>query len=69
MKVVLDDVSGFFLGAIKNTIEVREKNNIKRNDFMNMLIELKNNGKIEGDQSSVGSITFEELAAQAFIFF
>lgn len=69
MKVVLDDVSDFFLGAIKNTIEVREKNNIKRNDFMNMLIELKNNGKLEGDSSSVGSITFEELAAQAFVFF
>lgn len=69
MKVVLDDVSDFFLGAIKNTIEVREKNNIKRNDFMNMLIELKNNGKLEGDSSSVGSITFDELAAQAFVFF
>lgn len=70
MKLILDDVSDFFLGAIRNTIEVREKNNIKRNDFMNMLIELKNNGKLEGEQSSFdGCITFEELAAQAFVFF
>lgn len=41
------DVSKFFLGAIKETMDYREKNNVKRNDVMQLLIQLKNKGVID----------------------
>lgn len=47
LKSIPPNVTKFFLGAVKDTIEYREKNNVQRNDFMQLLIELKNKGKIE----------------------
>lgn len=40
------DVSKFFLKAVKDIIEYRENNNIKREDFMGILLNLKEQGKI-----------------------
>ncbi|XP_036333116.1 cytochrome P450 6a22-like [Rhagoletis pomonella] len=57
------DVHDFYMGIVRETVEYRERNEVKRNDFMNILLEMKNkNG--EGD-----GLTVEEIAAQAFIFF
>lgn len=39
----------FFTGVVKDTIEYREKNKVVRNDFLQLLMELKNKGYIEGD--------------------
>jgi cytochrome P450 family 6 len=61
IKQTQDEVSEFFMSAVKETIAYRETNNVQRNDFMNLLIELKNNAE--------DSISIEEVAAQAFIFF
>ncbi|XP_055848861.1 cytochrome P450 6a2-like [Episyrphus balteatus] len=61
MKVTNDDVEEFFMGVVKKTVEYREKNNIKRNDFMNILIDMKNDGQT--------GLTFEEIAAQTFVFY
>jgi len=47
MRVVPKDISEFFLGAVKEIIDLREEKNIKRNDFMQLLIQLKNNGKLD----------------------
>ncbi|XP_070507375.1 probable cytochrome P450 6a14 [Chironomus tepperi] len=59
IKIVRDDVSDFFMKIVKDVIEYRESKNIKRNDFMDLLLQLKNEGKM----------SFEEIAAQAFVFF
>jgi cytochrome P450 family 6 len=59
IKIVRDDVSDFFMKIVKDVIEYRETKNIKRNDFMDLLLQLKNEGKM----------SFEEIAAQAFVFF
>lgn len=67
MRAVAHDVSSFFLGIVKETVEYREKNNIKRNDFMDLLIQLKTHGTLDG--ADVGKLTLNEIAAQAFIFF
>ncbi|XP_059610495.1 probable cytochrome P450 6a14 [Phlebotomus argentipes] len=69
MKMNKDDVTDFFMNVLRETIEYREKNDVKRNDFLSLLIQLKNTGKIEGEDTDFGKITFEELAAQTFLFF
>lgn len=51
--------------VVTETVDYREKNNIDRNDFMDLLIKLKNNGT---DESGLGALTLNEIAAQAFIF-
>lgn len=62
------DVSDFFYNTVKQTVDFREQNNIERNDFMQMLIKLKNTkGKIDDD--NISQITLNQLAAQAFVFF
>ncbi|XP_059610496.1 probable cytochrome P450 6a14 [Phlebotomus argentipes] len=69
MKTNSDEIANFFMKLLKDTIEYREKNNVKRNDFLSLLIQLKNTGKLEGDSVDLGKLTFEELAAQTFVFF
>jgi hypothetical protein len=34
---------------VQDTVTYREKNNIKRNDFMQLLIQIKNRGKVEDE--------------------
>ncbi|KAG5667851.1 hypothetical protein PVAND_015820 [Polypedilum vanderplanki] len=63
------EIEEFFTRIVKETIEYREKNQIIRNDFMNLLIQLKNFGKLEGDITSIGKLTLNEIVAQCFIFF
>lgn len=53
-------VANFMLNVVRETIEFREKNNYRRDDFMQTLIDIKNNDK---------SLTVEDIAAQLFIFF
>ena len=36
------ETTEFFMGVIKNSVGVREANNINRNDFLQLLIQLKN---------------------------
>lgn len=62
-------IQDFFLKLVIDTVDYREKNKIERNDFLSMLIQLKNNGKLDGDEKEVGKISFTDLAAQCFVFF
>lgn len=54
------DVMEFFLGAVRDTVAYRENHDVKRNDFMDLLIALKN---------SPDGLTMNEISAQAFVFF
>ncbi|XP_063698178.1 uncharacterized protein LOC134829111 [Culicoides brevitarsis] len=65
------DLTKFFLKAVEDTVRYREENNIQRNDFMDLLIKIRNKDKSEDfdkDQDKKG-FSLPELAAQAFIFF
>ncbi|XP_013100111.2 cytochrome P450 6a8 [Stomoxys calcitrans] len=62
MAFIPEDVSQFFMKVVKDTVEYREREKVERNDFMNLLIELKNRNDTEG-------LTLEQIAAQAFVFF
>ncbi|CAD7079520.1 unnamed protein product [Hermetia illucens] len=70
VKLLPKDVSDFFLSTVRETIDYREKNNVKRNDFMNFLIQMKNGQSIDDESSNqMRKLTIEEVAAQAFLFF
>lgn len=65
------DISDYFMNMLRETVEHREKNNIERNDFLQLLIQLKNKGVLDGEtgEVEVRKLTFNEVAAQAFVFF
>lgn len=65
IKYVRDDVSKFFMKVVRNTVEYREKNNVQRNDLMDILIKLKNQDTTDTDKI----LTLNEIAAQVFLFF
>lgn len=76
LKLFPKEVSEFFLGTIRETWDYREKNNVKRNDVMQLLMQLKNKGYVDDvdspnkeDTGKLDKFTFEQAAAQAFIFF
>lgn len=63
-------VSDFFTNVVGGNIKYREDNNDNRNDFLNMLIQLKNKGSIDGEFSSeTKKLTLNEILAQAILFF
>ncbi|XP_076271103.1 putative cytochrome P450 6a13 isoform X1 [Rhynchophorus ferrugineus] len=53
------DVEHFFSTTVKDTIKLREENNLMRNDFLQLLLEMKK------DQT----LTVDEITAQCIIFF
>lgn len=53
------DAADFFIKVFSETIKYREENNIERNDFVELLLQMKNKGML----------TFKEIAAESFIFY
>ncbi|KAI2474278.1 hypothetical protein C4B38_000346 [Diabrotica virgifera virgifera] len=77
LKQFPNDVNHFFLNVIEKTVNYRETNKISRKDFMHLLLQLKNRGKVaddqfifkqEGEKDGENFITFNELAAQCLLF-
>ncbi|XP_049762157.1 cytochrome P450 6k1-like [Schistocerca cancellata] len=72
-------VSTYFRRMVAETVAYREENNVCRKDFMDLMIQLKNKGYLEGEKPENGEggtkevsptkLTIEDVAAQAFIFF
>lgn len=64
------EVTDFFVKVVEETVKFRDENNIKRNDFMELCLQLKNKGKLEDDKTGkLVTLTVDEICAQAFIFF
>jgi cytochrome P450 family 6 len=47
IKTLDPDVSERFISMVEDTVNYREKTGFKRNDFMQLLIEIRNKGKVE----------------------
>lgn len=71
IKVTNSEVSKFFIGAVKETVEYRIKNNISRGDFLQLLIGLMNkeDDGIGEKEHKENSLTMNQVAAQTFVFF
>lgn len=66
----------FLLKVVKESVEFREKSGMKRNDFIDLLIQLRKEGVVGNDlKDDMGNgikpveITYEMMAAQCFVFF
>lgn len=65
VKLVPADIDAFFTKVVRDTIDYRESNDIHRNDLMEIMIALKNRKPTDNEEP----VTFNEIAAQAFIFY
>nr|WCC58093.1 cytochrome P450 [Pharsalia antennata] len=64
------DVETFFITAVRDTIAYREENNISRNDFLHLLLQLKDDCGAGGNtENSEPHLSLNEIAAQCFVFF
>ena len=48
------DISKFFIKVVEETVEYRKRNSVTRNDFMQLLIQLKNQGHLDTDHQYSG---------------
>jgi cytochrome P450 family 6 len=65
------DVTEFFINVVRETIDHRKVSGVRRNDFMQLLIDRmkgENNDDSEEGNNDEG-LTFEEIAAQSFVVF
>lgn len=84
IKQTVQEVEDFIMSVVKQSIEYREKNkDFVRKDFMELMIQLKNQGylsvdkdeeedileKENGKEGDRKKLTFNEVAAQVFLFF
>lgn len=69
VSIARKDIADFVINMVDDTVKYREKNNYTRNDFMQLLINLKNNApSISGDHDGK-PLTMDEVASQALVFF
>lgn len=78
IKAIPQDVENFMQSLVKQNLEYREKNNIFRKDFFQLLVQLRNNGTVQLDDQwntvikadeSQKTMTLNEICAHAFVFF
>lgn len=72
------DVQKFMMDIVQQQIEHREANQVSRKDFIQFLIQLRNTGKINDDDSvwdvetsssTLKNMSVEQCAAQVFLFY
>ncbi|XP_051160610.1 probable cytochrome P450 6a13 [Leptopilina boulardi] len=80
VQMIDPEVTKFFKSVVSQVIKQRENQELKRHDFMDLLIELKNKGTLEADNKGKENHDDEQLTkkieldedtitAQAFVFF
>ena len=62
--IIPREISEFFINVIKQTVKHREETRVDREDFLKILMEMR-----EGDGGGGEGLSVEEMAAQAFVFF
>lgn len=67
IQVAEQEIIDFFVGLVRDTIEYREKNSVNRNDFMQLMINLKKADEWKSNEGLV--MDLKTVTAQAFVFF
>lgn len=69
VKQTVAGVEEYFMDLIRKTVECREESKIRRDDFMDILIDLKNNNVMDVEtEEELTKLTFGQVAAQVFLF-
>ncbi|CAD7012835.1 cytochrome P450 6a9 [Ceratitis capitata] len=69
VRFVPDAIANFFTKIVREAVDYREKNQVQRKDFLNLLMELnKGNLKFE-DKTDGRGLSIDEMTAQVFVFF
>lgn len=63
------EIAGFVMNMVEKTIDYREKNKVTRNDFMQLMINLKNNKPTNPGDHDGKPLTMDEVASQCVVFF
>ena len=83
IKNVSQEIEDFIMSVVRQSIQLREKDKVERKDFMQLMIQLKNQGFVSVDKdedkddtneeqsknSDKKKLTFNEIAGNTFIFF
>lgn len=74
MRVFDKQSERFFRSIMNDTISHRDKSQVERNDFMQLLLHIHRSGVVKASSSDekdvdVGKMSFDEMLAQAFVFF
>lgn len=77
IRYVDKDVEDFMIEIVRQNLKYREENKIVRKDFFQLLIQIRNGGRLQDDTddwnlkaiSDEKYLSLNEMAAQAFIFF
>jgi cytochrome P450 family 6 len=81
LRILARDIEDFIFSIVKQTVNYREQNNISRNDFMQLLLQLKNQGYLSVDKNNEEQtekteapedhkkLSMDQLAANVFLFF
>lgn len=67
LRVPPDEITNYFLNMVKTTVEYRETNGVKRNDFMDLMIRLKNKTLevAEGEDVTFRNLDIDDLKTDA----
>ncbi|XP_046971680.1 probable cytochrome P450 6a14 [Vanessa cardui] len=69
MNRINPDIINFFYNLVKETVEYRHKHNYKRNDFLQTLIDLKENSSINNEGiETQSSFTLTDVAANTMLY-
>jgi cytochrome P450 family 6 len=67
LRIAPHEISNYFLNMVKNTVEYRETNGVKRNDFMDLMLQLKNKTLevADGEDMTSGNLDIDDLKTNA----
>jgi cytochrome P450 family 6 len=65
LTIIPADMSEFFIGVVKTTVNYRLENKIERRDVIDILLSIES----ENEMKESKKLTVEEIAAQCFVFF
>lgn len=78
IKLMDDSVEHFIRSVVKQNLEHREKNNVVRKDFFQLLVQVRNTGSVQSDDhwetvinndKNQKALSEDEISAQTFVFF
>lgn len=68
MKIFNESLTNFMFRVLKEIIDYRETNKVTRNDFLQLLIQLKNKGEVSKEDNAMDKSVYEGGSEYVYIF-